>query len=373
MEQTSGEPKKTGKRGVPIWLAIVLGVVILLLILTICLILLLRSYSIRCVPIGTPSSEATPAIDAPTQEPEPAVIETQTAEPTEIPTEEPTPEPTAQPTPVPDYFMFGGKKIKTGETKINGKNLGINGKKNKLKHIPEEEVHDLVTLCPDLQELTLDYCYMDDYAPLGGLSNLRELQLPNCGTDGGNPIKDVDWVKGLTKLTSLNFGHNEIEDTTALEGLTELTWLNLSGNPLTDEDLEPIGNLTNLKKLYLYDLKKITNVEPLSNLTKLTFLHIGHNSKLEDVKPLTKLNKLEYLRLNSTKVSDLTDFGKLTALKKLDLSKCPIDPDTVPELKGCKKLEKIVIEMSDYDTYTAILDLIGEGYPFHFLYDWSED
>ena len=80
-----------------------------------------------------------------------------------------------------------------------------------------------------------------------------------------------------------------------------------------------------------------------------------------------------YLRLNYTNVSDLTDFGKLTSLKKIDLSKCPIDATTVKNLQGCKKLEKIVLEMGDYDLYNAVLsDLINEGYPVHFLYNWTE-
>ena len=41
------------------------------------------------------------------------------------------------------------------------------------------------------------------------------------------------------------------------------------------------------------------------------------------------------------------------------------------ELKGCKKLDTIVIEMGDVDTYNAVLDqLINNGYPVHFSYKW---
>lgn len=431
MEKTSGGSGNAGKRSVPLWLVIVLCAVIIAMAVAICAILLPRCYTIRCEPVNAPSSEATPAASAqaqqaeatsaaqpetvqetpkpeeeqidlvagdptekpgaeettkpaetfapeptaePTAEPTEAPTPEPTAVPTEVPTPEPTAEPTAAPTPVPDYFMFGGKKIKTGEKKINGKSLGINGKKNKLKHITGEEVKDLVTLCPDLEELTLDYCYMDDYSPLGKLVKLKTLQLTNCNEGKGNPVADIGWVKGLTELRSLNLRNNNISDTASLEGLTKLTHLYLSENPLTDEDLVPIGKLTNLEQLSLYDLKKITDVSPLAKLSKLTFLHIGHNSKLKNVKPLTSLKKLVYLRLNYTKVSDLTGFGKLTALKKLDLSKCPIDATTVKELQGCKKLEKIVLEMSDYDLYTAVLsDLINEGYPVQFRYNWSDD
>ena len=411
------EQKHTGRRTVPLWVVILLIAAVLLLTVALCALLLPR-YTIRCERVEDPSAvasapanvtaqnaEATapeqPQIQQTTPEPGEEQLATSggktegspselptlapTAEPTEKPTEEPTAEPTEEPTPgptaeptpkptaVPDWFMFGGKKIKTGTTKIDGKSLGINGKNKKLKHIPDEEVEDLVALCPDLEELLLEYCYMDDYAPLGGLTKLRKLELVNCNEGKGNAVGDISWLKDLTELRLLNLRNNEIVDTSVLEGLTKLTHLYLSQNPLTDEDLVPIGKLVNLEQLSLYDLKKITDVQPLSKLTKLTFLHIGHNSKLKNVKPLTSLKNLVYLRLNYTKVSDLSNFGKLTSLKKIDLSKCPIDATTVKNLQGCKKLEKIVLEMSDYDLYNAVLDdLIGEGYPVHFLYNWTE-
>ena len=395
MEQTSKKQKKPGNRA-PLWLVFVLCGVILLNLLVICCLVVLRYYTVRCEPSWGPIAQTTAAAvqtAAPTPEPQPtdepiilqpaeivtkAPVQKSTAVPTEAPTPEPTPEPTAEPTPtpeptaVPDSFLFGGKTVKSGTTKISGKSLGINGKKNNLTHITAEEVENLVALCPDLEELVLDYCYMDDYAPLGNLTKLRKLHLSSCGVGGGNSIEDISWVAGLTEMRSLDFAHNNISDTTALTGLTNLTFLNIGDNPLEDEDLEPIGNLTKLETLYLYDLKKITDVTPLANLSKLTFLHLGVNSKLKTVKPLTALKKLANLRLNKTKISDLSYFKDFSALKKVDLAKCPIDTGTVPALKECKKLEKIVLDMGDTDLYYAVLDLIGEGYPFHFLYDWSE-
>ena len=292
---------------------------------------------------------------------------------TEAPTAVPTPEPTAAPTPVPDYFWFGGAKVKTGSTSVVGKKLGINGKKNKLTHIPENEVNDLVTLCPDLEELDLEYCFMDDYAPLGGLVKLRTLKLTYCGAGGGNAIKDIGWAENLTELRTLSFSHNSIEDTAPLAGLTKLTYLHLAGNPLEDDDLKPIGKLTNLDTLYLYDLKRITDVSPLAKLTKLTFLHIGHNSRLKSVKSLTSLKKLKYLRLNNTKFSDLSYIGKFAALYKLDISNCPIDEETVMHLPECKKLKKIVLDPTDNDILWALLNgPIGPDWDVKILYNWSE-
>ena len=370
-------PKDTERNVVPLWLIFVLSGILLQMLLIIIFILLVRFRVFRCLPIDNLISPATPTTVVYTPEPE-KPVETRpaitTPEPIiiHIPTEAPTEEPTPEPTPVPDSFLFGGKTVKTGTTKLRGKDLGINGKKNALTHITDEEVQNLVALCPDLEVLDLDYCYMDDYAPLGALIHLREVQLSSCGVGGGNAIEDIDWVAGLTELRSLNLVHNEIRDTSALEGLTALEWLNLGDNALTDEDLEPIGKLENLDMLYLYSLAQITDVAPLSELSNLTYLHLGGDGSLRDVKPLISLKNLAYLRLNDTKVSDLSCFGNFSALKKLDLSRCPIRTDTVYHLQDCKKLETIVLDMGDSDTYLAILDLINLGCPFHFLYSWSE-
>ena len=338
MEQKSGSPK-SGRR-IPLWLLLVLCGVLLVMTLAIAFLVLLHLDIIRCVPVDAPQAEATavPAANTPlpdpvipgdpvpvgstTEPPAPVDPQTQTAAPdttetaapatdapaiteapTAVPTPAPTAEPTAAPTPVPDYFWFGGAKVKTGSTKIDGKKLGINGKKNKLTHIPENEVNDLVTLCPDLEELDLEYCFMDDYAPLGGLVKLRTLKLTYCGAGDGNAIKDIGWAENLTELRTLSF---------------------------------------------------------------------SHNSKLKSVKALGKLTKLKYLRLNSTKVADLSYIGNFSALKKLDLEKCPIDTNTVSHLKDCKKLEKVVIDMGDYELYNAILDLFEDGWQLHFLYNWTE-
>ena len=248
----------------------------------------------------------------------------------------------------------------------------INGKSGKPKHIKKEEVQNLIELCPDLEELVLDYCYMDDYAPLGRLRKLKKLQLSSCGTGSGKAIENIAWVDDLTELRTLNLVHNKIDDTTALEDLQKLTYLNLGDNPLTDEDLEPIGELKNLETLYLYDLKKITDVSPLASLSKLKFLHIGRNSKLKSVKPLTGLKKLENLRVNRTNISDISYFKNFPALKKLDLGKCPILFLDYYKLEDCAKLRKIVLEQGDDDAALAIDDMINNGYPFEILYNWTE-
>ena len=394
MGQTSGNPKKSEKGSAPLWLGFLLCGIILLLIAGVFLLVLLRKDSTdngkktadvpttetaqaaaptekntngndqtptdQKEPLTKDPAEPETVTEKPAEEPAVSITENPTgepaAEPTATPTPEPTEEPTPEPTTVPDSFLFGGKTVSTGSKTISGKKLGINGKKNKLTHITAEEVNNLVALCPDLEELDLEYCYMDDYAPLANLINLRTLKLTYCGAGGGNAIKEIGWLEKLTELRTLDIKYNNFDDTTALAGLTKLTYLNIAGNPLEDEDLKPLSGLTDLDTLYVYDLKKITDVTPLAKLTKLTFLHVGRNSKLSSVKPLKTLKKLKYLRLNNTKVKDLSYFGQFTALAKLDISNCPIEDSMVYHLNDCKKLKLIILDPTDYELWYAIMD-----------------
>ncbi len=331
------------------------------------------------IPTENPETPAETPAEGPTPEPiivstqEPTVVPTEipTPEPTAIPTPEPTEEPTPAPTKKPDSFTFGGKTIKAGTKKIDGAKLGISGKSGSLRHITEEEVENLVELCPALEELSLDYCYMDDYEPLGALVKLKTLRLRRCNENGkGNPVEDIGWVANLTSLTTLQRGHNAISDLTPLAKLKKLTKLNLSYNDLRDDDLDALSDLTELQELSLYGLDKITDVAPLASLTKLTYLHLGYNKKLKNIKALTSLPKLSSLRVNKTNISDVSYFKNFKALKKLDISGCPILFHDYYALEDCAKLELIVLDSKDHDASLAIDDMINNGFGVEILYEW---
>ena len=378
------EPVKK-RKGMPLWAAVLIGASAIVLTLVGGFLLLWfemikpeRDARRAAQAEPTSISQTTPET-AETSAPE----ETPKAEPTEIsatepatidmqePTEAPTDAPTPKPTKVPESFKFGGKTIKTGTKKINGSKLGINGKSSKLRHISKEEVENLVALCPDLEELVLDYCYMDDYEPLGALVKLKTLRLRRCNENGkGNPVEDTGWVANLTSLTTLQLGHNAISDLTPLAKLKKLTKLNLSYNDLRDDDLDALSDLTELQELSLYGLDKITDVAPLASLTKLTYLHLGYNKKLKNIKALTSLPKLSSLRVNKTNISDVSYFKNFKALKKLDISGCPILFHDYYALEDCAKLELIVLDSKDYDASLAIDDMINNGFGVEILYEW---
>ncbi len=417
MENQTNSPKPRGK-GLPIWTAVVIGACSILLTLIAGFILLwvtvlkpardekrIAEQSIapavieaptpasaeglpseKPEPVETePSSTAIPATEIPaTETPTEEPMTEPTQEPTTEPTQEPTTEPTAAPTPtptekptptpaptkVPDSFKFGGKTIKRGTKKIDGSKLGINGKSGKPRHIKKEEVEALVALCPNLEELSLDYCYMDDYEPLGALTKLKTLKLRRCGEGGGNAVTDISWVKNLKSLSYLHLGHNSVRDVTPLKGLKKLTRLNLAYNDIDNDDLDVIAELTTLTELYLYGNKKVTDVAPLTSLKKLTFIHLGYNNKLKNIKKLTELPKLKSLRINKTNISDVSYFKNFPALERLDISGCPILFKDYYDLQDCKKLKLVVLDNKDTDASLALDDMINNGFGIEILYEW---
>ena len=175
---------------------------------------------------------------------------------------------------------------------------------------------------------------LDNIEPLKNLVNLEELSIEF------KTIVDISPIKDLVKLKKLCLIGNRVSDLTPLKKLINLEELDLSNNSILS-NIEPIGNLTNLKKLYL-DTNRIKNVDalkPLKSLIRLTldWNNITDISSLEDMKELeyfsatnNQINsidalknatKLEALYLANNKVSDISMLDKHTNLKYLSLSK----------------------------------------------------
>jgi hypothetical protein len=105
--------------------------------------------------------------------------------------------------------------------------------------------------------------------------------------------------------------------------LTELEALDISRSPVTDAGLVHLKGLTNLRRLYLRDLK-LTD-DALANLKDLT--------------------GLEVLSLSKTTITGrgLVYVKKLAKLETLNLGKNPIDDDTLAQLRGLGALETLVL------------------------------
>lgn len=143
-------------------------------------------------------------------------------------------------------------------------------------------------------------------------------------------------IAQLTNLVVLNLDYNYISDITPLTGLTNLTKLQMQGNRI--DDITPLSKLTNLTTLNLWG-NNISDITPLSGLTNLKSLKLCGN-QISDITPLSGLTNLNELDLCANQISDLTPLFELTNLTTLNLDYNLISDSDIEQLKtklpGCE-------------------------------------
>lgn len=147
---------------------------------------------------------------------------------------------------------------------------------------------------------------------------------------------DVEKIGQLTNLTKLSLDIDYIYDITPLANLTKLTDLHLDGNRISD--ITPLTGLTDLKKLDLGS-NLVGDLSPLSGMTNLTELNLRCN-QINDLSPLSELTSLTELDLSVNQINDLSPLFGLTGLTKLRLDYNLIDDSDIEELQkqipGCE-------------------------------------
>ena len=173
----------------------------------------------------------------------------------------------------------------------------------------------------------------DEPVSQGGFITIGGERIPVNSTEVclvGRGLSDSDIVP-LSQLTNVRYLHldgNLISDLSPLAGLGSLVLLGLSSNSLSDESLsifslqysglaQPIQPFPHLSRLYL-DSNEITNIEQLANLTGLKYLTL-HFNDISDVGPLANMLHLERLWLFGNNISDIGPLANLTNLNDLDL------------------------------------------------------
>ena len=86
---------------------------------------------------------------------------------------------------------------------------------------------------------------------------------------------------------------------------------------LTDEDIVPLSNMTNLTRLTLKG-HSISDISSLAGLTNLESLWLD-GSEVSDISPLAGLTSLESLNLEDNLISDIYPLEKLPSLRSLYL------------------------------------------------------
>ena len=156
----------------------------------------------------------------------------------------------------------------------------------------------------------------------------------------GTSLKALEQLVFLPRLKTLGLPTTDATDADLvhLSHLTALEELTLSGNrELTDEGLKKLGDLINLKELYLTDIPIDGSViSSWSRLTSLEELNLSY-TKLDE-KNLVHLSEMKNLKLLDVTYTDFSDAGLefvrgLKQLSVLFVMATRVTPEGAAELK----------------------------------------
>ena len=139
-----------------------------------------------------------------------------------------------------------------------------------------------------------------------------------------SPEKIVS-LKGLEKcpnLRELDLSDQGIEDLSPLSNLRKLVRLDLDQN-WQPFDLVPLANLTNMEKLDISS-NSISDIRPLYNMKKLKYLNLSENNAIKDISVIGNFSELESIYMAGLPINDISHFAKLTKLKCLWFPACSV-------------------------------------------------
>lgn len=175
---------------------------------------------------------------------------------------------------------------------------------------------------------------------LAKLPNLQILWLP--GTLFGASLEPLTSLRDLRRLVlPKEVAQGELVH---IQNLKNLRSLSIHNGAITDNDLQNITGLTELRSLSLWGCEKITNAATvyINNFKELRSLELGM-TQFTQIGKLKDLAHLKYLYIEGTRITDsdlkaITHFPNLTELDMLD---CTMITDKgITNLKKLKHLKK---------------------------------
>lgn len=210
-----------------------------------------------------------------------------------------------------------------------------------------ETLNDL-DLFPNLQSLDIDNVdKISDFSPLARCRKLMMLELQDCG------LKDISFVGSMPSLQVFYASGNKIRDVSPLSSCKNLQVLDITGNPAKDFGALKDLDLTDLSIDYgqMPDLSFLSNWQNLENLrisecggqdlsllgelTQLKYLYLYAGDE-ENVKPIGDISFLQNLaQLESLMLDGLSDYSQLGYVKGLSgltyLSTSTLDYSDMPD------------------------------------------
>lgn len=201
-----------------------------------------------------------------------------------------------------------------------------------------------ISILTNLRALTLlelAYNRVTNGSPVAGLTNLTYLDFGWNRDTTDNSIRDISFLTNLRRLQWLSLFYLRIDDLGPLAGLTALTNVNFSYN-YTATNSGAMNALTNMVELYAASVG-LSNITFASHMPRLAKLDFGNNN-VSDLSPalgrdllalwaannsltnanlVTNFTTLNILHLEGDNLTNISSFGRLTALYELSLDNNP--------------------------------------------------
>lgn len=208
------------------------------------------------------------------------------------------------------------------------------------------DVEKLVRTFPNLRKLRIVRRELG--VSLSGLQECKELRAlyTPLRRAGNEDLLALTGVRDMELIASE--GDENIEDFRFLSGLTELEQLTLR-DAVALRNLNDMKPLTKLRELRLSGATQLTSIEPLRALTALETLDLGNSFNLSDYAALYELPQLKRLRISDGWQAGrfIPDVTLIPALEELECS-----AETLPQLARCRKLKKLTLFLSHFDSKT---------------------
>ena len=190
-------------------------------------------------------------------------------------------------------------------------------------------------------------------------STLRVKSFIYSDEELGRIVNNLWYPKAITSVHIRYIVEGSLEPLSKLENVVEIT-IDRSIDIL---DLEPLSNLTNLRKLTIRD-SNIDNLEPLRKLVNLRELNLSGN-RISDIGAIVNLVELEKLDVTYNPISDFEPLRRLVKLRefRLDITSAKLESNLrlFTKLWGLKKLNGYTgeIDFSHLDFLDSISPIIA--------------
>lgn len=156
--------------------------------------------------------------------------------------------------------------------------------------------------------------------------------------------ENLEIISRATQLRDLSINGSKIKNLTGIEKLINLNELLLSRTSI--KNLDGLHSLSELEKVDLSDLRKLTSLDGLTGLKNVTRLSIESCNKVNDFSCLQTMTNLEFVYINIKEIKSLKPLMNHPCIKVIHLCNSKVlDGDmsplsTLPKLKEASYVNK---------------------------------